>query len=283
MRRLTSALNIPRMPTKTPKGYLWPGSGPLLNPNAGAIRAIFWEGNSSYHSLQSQLIKKMSHGVQFQASYTWSKSIDINSATLVGDAFGNSIPSLHWFDTNLSRGLSDFNVAHSLVVNTLWQVPGIHGTSPIGWAANGWELGGIFKANTGVPFTAILGGDPLGLNSGDPYAFPNRLNSPGCGSLVNPGNAASYVKTECFGFPHPSTLRGNEGRNVLIDPGTSNLDFMVFKNNRISRISESFNAQLRVEVFNILNHANSRIEGAGLLDSTTTSSRQIQFALKLIW
>jgi hypothetical protein len=290
------------MPTLTPQGYLWPfpvGSGTLLNPNAGEIRAIFWEGNSSYHSLQSQLIRRLSHGFQVQGSYTWSKSIDINSATLVGDAFGNSIPSLHWFDTKLSRGLSDFNVGQTAVINTLWQIPNRSISSRAAWAVNGWELGAIFKANSGVPFTAILGGDPLGLNSTDPYAFPNRLGGPDCASLVNPGNPTNYVKTQCFSFPVPQTLNGNEGRNVLIGPGTSNLDISVFKNNRVPKISESFNAQLRIEIFNILNHANfappnianlnlfdakgKAIPGAGFLDSTTTPSRQVQFALKVSW
>jgi hypothetical protein len=202
------------LPEKTPQGYLWPspaGSGTLLNPNAGTIRAIMWEGITSYHSLQTQVTKRMSRGFQVPGSYNWGKSIDNSSATLVGDAFGNSIPSLHWFDTKLSRGLSDFNVAHTAVVNAIWQIPASRISGPAAWAINGWELGGIYKINTGVPFTAILGGDPLGLNSSDPYAFPNRLNTPACASLVNPGNPNNYVKAQCFSFPNPQTLRGNEG------------------------------------------------------------------------
>ena len=290
------------LPTATPQGYLWPspsGSGTLLNPNAGEIRAVLWQGISSYHSLQAQLTRKMRHGVQMQASYTWSKSLDNNSATLAGDAFGNSIGSLYWFNTKLTKGLSDFNVGQSGIINALWQVPNVRTKGPVAWAANGWQLGGIYKANTGVPFTAILGGDPLGLNNADPWAFPNRLNTPGCSSLVNPGNTGHYVKTECFSFPTPATLMGNEGRNALIGPGTSNLDISMFKNNRIERISPSFNVQFRAEIFNILNHANfgppnisnlslfgptgTPIDGAGFLNSTTTSSRQIQFAVKFIW
>jgi hypothetical protein len=95
-------------------------------------------------------------------------------------------------------------------------------------------------------------------------------------------------------------LQGNAGRNILTGPGTSNLDFFVFKNNYIPRISESFNLQFRAEIFNILNHANFAVPVnpdstdifdstgapngiAGLLTSTTTTAREVQFALKLIW
>jgi hypothetical protein len=265
----------------------------------------------------------MSHGIQFQGSYTWGKSIDTGSSVTAGDAFSNSISSLPWFDLRLSRGLSDFNVGRTLIINVIWQVPqrnSIAGAA--GRLINGWQLGAIYKANDGNPFTATYGtdGDPLGLNSGDPWDVPNRLSGSGCTSLVNPGNPTEYIKTKCFAVPTaPSpafytancdptlgtspqcfNLRGNAGRNILIGPGLSNLDFSVFKNNPIRRISESFNAQFRVEFFNVLNRANfappitpdntdifdsvgAPTGAAGLLTSTTTTAREIQFALKLIW
>jgi hypothetical protein len=102
---------------------------------------------------------------------------------------------------------------------------------------------------------------------------------------------------QCLAFPGAGKW-GNLGRNTLIGPGVSKLDFSVFKNNRIKRISENFNAQFRAEVFNIFNRANfasptdhstvfdtvgSPISSAGLVTSTQTTSRQIQFALKFIW
>ncbi|HYR43071.1 MAG TPA: hypothetical protein VER98_08610, partial [Terriglobia bacterium] len=290
--------------------------------NAGAIRFVDWAGDSFYNALQLGVTKRMSRGLQIQGSYTWGKSIDSNSGVIAGDTLANSVSSLQWFDLKMNRAVSDYDIGRTLVINTTWQLPGSKGAPrPVAWATNGWQLGGIFRVSDGPPFTPTFGtdGDPLGLNSSDPYDFPNRLTGPGCNSPVNPGNPKNYIKTECFAvatapsaafyaancdpsrgtFPQCFNLRGNAGRNILEGPGLANLDFSLFKNNTFKGISETFNAQFRVEVFNILNHpnfapptlANSQIfdssgalnPNAGLLTGTTTSARQIQFALKVIW
>ena len=96
----------------------------------------------------------------------------------------------------------------------------------------------------------------------------------------------------------PATLLGNSGRNILIGPGLVNMDFSVAKNIPIRKISEASRAQFRVELFNAFNHPNflpplnnlnlfdaagRPIPNAGMLDATATSSRQIQFALKVVW
>ncbi len=160
-------------------------------------------------------------------------------------------------------------------------------------------MGGVFEASTGVPFTPGFAGDTLGVKSTDPNIdVPNLAAGSGCGSLVNSGNPNHYIRTRCFTVPNPITLRGNLGRNTLIGPGLLNLDFPVFKNNHIKRISDTFNVQLRAELFNILNRTNfappldnrnifdsggNPIANAGLITSTQTASRQIQFAIKVIW
>src|SRR3984957_8904736 len=350
------------IPTKTPSGYLWPkvdvlgnvfsaqcnqtdpnGSDPVqcappntINPAFGSVRGMFYDGRSYYNALEVQLAKRLSHGFQMQGTYTWAKSIDTSSATVAGDAFGNSISSLDWFDLKLTRGLSDFNVGRTLVINATWELPTAKSfTGPVGWLTNGWELGMIFTASDGVPFTPTwgTGADPAGTLSSDDFAYPNRLSGPGCGTAVNPGNPTAYIKTQCFGVPvapnqaffdancdpAPPTfggplppgdlrcfnLRGNSGRNVLIGPGVTSLDFSIFKNNKIRRISENFNVQFRMEMFNIMNHPNFGPPGpgdgntdifdptgasgappagtAGALVRTTVSERQIQFAIKVIF
>jgi hypothetical protein len=202
---------------------------------------------------------------------------------------------------------------------------------------SGWQLSAVFKANDGVPFSALFGAqgaDPRGTLSSDDYAYPSSV--PGCNPIdlnfrSNP-NGPLYInpKTSCFTVPQapnqafwtancdpapPSVgvplapgdlscynLRGNVGRNTLIGPGLTNLDFSVVKNNYIRKISESFNVQFRAELFNIMNHANFNVPdlgagntnmlngdgtvngSAGLLGPhTTTDPREIQFAIKLIW
>jgi hypothetical protein len=190
-------------------------------------------------------------------------------------------------------------------------------------ALGGWQLGALYKVSTGQPFTPIMGGDPVGMHLEETGLRPSRSNAPGCQSLVNPGNPNNYIKVQCLTLPfapnsfasqcaafpgavvpppggsvYCANLFGNLGRNTLIGPGLAKLDLSVFKNNHVKRISETFNAQFRAEFFNILNRANfasptdnlamfdqsgTAIPSAGLIDSTQTTSRQIQIALKLIW
>jgi len=347
------------IPTKTSAGYVWPfdsSGAPLdpINPKFGSIRGMFYKGHSSYHALETQLAKRMSHGFQMQGTFTWAKSIDTSSASVAGDTFGNSISSLDWFDFKLSRGLSDFNVGRTLVLNATWEIPTPKSWSrPAQFALGGWEAGLIFTASDGVPSTPTwgTGSDPANTNSGDDWAYVNRLGGPGCKTLTNPGSVNNYIKTQCFQVPtapdpafwtancnpnppslvdqngdqitiknpqNPAldgagwlpaypcfNLRGNAGRNIINGPGLTSLDFSMFKNNYIKKISEKFNVQFRAEIFNILNHANfappitptntdifdgtGNISGgvtsptAGVLTKTTTTSREIQFAVKVIF
>ena len=212
------------IPTKTSAGYLWPqvdvngnlttgpnGSDPAacappntINPAFGSVRGMFYQGRSYFNALEAQLAKRMSHGFQAQGTFTWGKSMDTSSATLAGDAFGNSISSLNWFDMSLTRGLSDFNVGRTLVLNATWDVPTPKSFSGPGrWLANGWELGTIFTVSDGVPFTPTwgTGSDPANTLSSDDFAYPNRLGGSGCNTLTNPGHPENYIKTQCFAVP----------------------------------------------------------------------------------
>jgi hypothetical protein len=314
------------LPALTPQGYLWPTPAPpqapppRLNPGAGRITAGFWSGHSYYDALQVQIRKKLGRGLQLAGSYTWSKTIDTGSGSMVGDEYTNSISSPLFFDLRLNRGLADFNVSHNLNVNYTWVLGTPKWKTAFGVRAfGGWQLGGVFQASTGVPFTPGFAGDSLGVGSTEPNIdVPNALTGPGCGSYVNPGNPNAYIKTRCFAIPTAPNLafwnayciggdstslqcfnlRGNLGRNTLTGPGLLNFDLSVVKNNYVKRVSDAFNVQFRAEFFNALDRANfappldnrnifdakgAAIANAGLITSTQTPSRQIQLALKIIW
>jgi hypothetical protein len=289
------------LPTLTSAGYVFPprSTSRTLNPHYGRISATLWQANSFYDALQVDVAKHLSHGFEFHGAYTWGKSIDTLSATEADDAFPNGLFNQLFFDQRTSRGLSDFDVAQDFVLSFTWEMPSpASGSKLSNWALGGWQLGGLYKASSGQPFTPILGGDPAGMKLDETSEPPDRLVGSSCQTLTNSGNPNHYIKTQCLAFPVPSNRWGNLGRNTLIGPGLSKLDFSVFKNNHVRRISENFNAQFRAEFFNILNHTNfasptdnltvfdqsgNPVPSAGLITSTQTTSRQIQFALKLIW
>jgi Carboxypeptidase regulatory-like domain/TonB dependent receptor/TonB-dependent Receptor Plug Domain len=311
---------------KTPLGYLWPIPNlvsplPTLNPNFARIALTSFNSSSLYHALELQIKRRMSHGFEAQASYTFGRSIDSSSGSTDGDQFKNGLTSMLFFDQGIRRGLADFNQSHKLTVSYTWDVPSSKNlTGALGWVSSGWEFGGILEASSGLPFTMIIGPDPLGMNSTDQFSLPDRVK--GCNPIQGGFN---YVNLSCFTLPNApasmtaqcdpnsfpgaaqaapagtvycGNLLGNGGRNTLIGPRLVNLDLSLFKNNPIKRISEQFNVQFRFEVFNILNHANfdpptandvifdgtgAPLGAAGQLNGTATPSRQLQFALKFVW
>jgi hypothetical protein len=273
------------IPTHTSAGWLWPYNPThqdlRINRNFGLIRGISWGTGSTYVGIPVNVQKRMSHGFQFGGSYTYSRAMDDDSATVLGDAFSNSVTTWFWFAPSISRGPSDFNITHTATINGLWDVPApksLHG--PAGALVNGWEMGGILKLNSGVPTTPLIAGDPIGAqnNGSDTFSIPDRV--PGCDPVnhnykSNPGGVfLGYINTNCFKVPMAtpaiasqcvpfskvagscSNLLGNAGRNSIVGPGLANVDFSLHRNFAVPKISESARVQFRTEFFNILNHAN---------------------------
>jgi hypothetical protein len=281
----------------------------LLNPNIGQISAVFMTGYSHYNSLQTSLTKNFSHHTQFQLSYTWSKSMDDGSSSTFGDTFANSVSSLPLWAPNRRRGISDFNVPQNLVINYLIDLPNVRKEIPVAsFLLNGWQWGGIFQYSVGEPFTPLISGDSLNLHSNDVFAFPDRITGTGCSG--NPVKSVSrfnrqYVNVNCFAFPafNPVTgltHLGTAGRNSILGPNLTDFDTSLVKNTRVPKISDSFNIQFRAELFNVANHVNyatppkagtQLFNGSGaalatggvLVGPTASSSRQLQFALKIFF
>ena len=321
-------------------GYYWPipwtlatgvdGQAALYNPNVQIIRSILWQARSYYNGLQVKLDKRMSRGFQVTGSFTWSKSIDDSSGSAAADTFSNEWNALPVYDLRLVRGLSAFNVGRNLVINSLWNAPEAKSLGRFGERVlGGWQLGLISSMSDGVPIMPSMGmdaADMLGeiIPTLNP---PNRVGGPDCDSVVNKRNPSHYLKAQCFSMV-PQTpantlycdtaraltlgapgfcpnIRGNLGRNSVIAPGLFNVDYSMVKNNRIPRISESFNVQFRAEMFNVLNRTNFAPPGLnpntgggamqaifsngtpnpqfGQIVATQTPARQIQLALKVVW
>jgi len=269
-----------------------------INPNVGVLRAIFFDGTSSYNGLQAQINRQMIKGFQAQASYTWGHCIDTGSSGSRGDTFTNGLNDLFYFDKAHRKGACDFDVRHNFVLNSLWNIPGSYGNPVLSGVLGNWQLGGIFYANTGTPFSVLIGGDPLGLGIEDPLQFPDRLTGTGCSGNPVTGNLTQYINTACFAVPSPTNRIGTSGRNVVTGPSQVNLNFALYKNVSVRPISESFSLQFRAELFNALNHPNfaapignnilfsqagAPIGSAGLITSTQSANRQIQLGLRARW
>ena len=296
--------------------------GQLINANVAQIQTTLWSSMSYYNSLQAQVEKRLSHGLQVLSSFTWSNTIDTSSGSFAGDNFASNLSAITpWWDLRIVRGLADFNVRRNLTVNVLWDLPASKSLSGIvGVIAKGWQLGGIVQASSGVPVWALsgIGGDPMGQLNSAPIAIPDRVS--GC-ALTNPSSgrhgSLQYINPACFvnaqapdqnfynvhcdksfAFPTCINLLGNLGRNTVIGPGLVNVDFSVVKNTKVPKISENFNVQFRTEFFNVFNRANfappldnlqsldgsgAPVSGFGQLTSLQVPSREIQFALKFTW
>jgi len=338
---VTSAgLLVPCIPAKLQpgKGCGTQATGTAINPNwgggtAGAgIRPVVFDGAASYGAAQAQLKKTMSHGFQGQISYTFGKCRDTSSAPVTGDTYLNSIAVPLLLVESYRVGACDFDVRQTLVGTFIWDVPGPK-SGTASYLAGGWELGTIITATTGSPFTPTIGGggDPLGTGFNGDFSMDFANLVQGCNPVQG---GVKYLNTKCFalpqatpdiaaqcqpfGFktPNPSkgdpgsagilgtctNLVGNAGRNSIYGPGLTTVDFSIFKNTHVPRISETFNIQFRAEFFNILNHPNfaapnflndsnnsifdasgAPITKAGVIGSTSTEARRIQLGLKLVW
>ena len=271
----------------------------MLFPNAGQVSGVFWNGMSVYHALNAKLTKRITNGLQMQAAYTWAKSIDVSSASIAGDAFTNSIFNIELFDHHLTRALSDYDVRHTFSATYMWKIPPIaEHRLWLSAIVDGWQSNSLFQAASGQPFSVGVSGDPLGLKSVVTYDFPDRLRGAGCDTAVTP-HSKTYVKTQCFALPVPVQRLGNSPRNSLIGPALLTFDTSVSGNIAIKRISERFNVQFRTECFNCINHTNlaapvranrdifsqtgALLSTAGVVTSTVTTSRQLQFGLKFTW
>ena len=256
-------------------------------PVFGSIFSQDTAGNSVYHSLQVLLQKQMSLGLQFQAAYTFSKSIDSSSSF-------ESI--VNYIDPRKSRALSAFDARHRFVFSPYWELPIPKHEGFAGKVANGWALSGIITFQTGFPIRLLSGNDTELGNSFDfePVGEPNivapiRFLNPHVPATCAPVACAPNQLFDPNSFADaPLGQFGNAPRTLCCGPRISQSDISIEKK---THITERFNTEFRAEFFNAWNHTQFLSPDGNFTDLGTTfgavqkarDPRLIQFALKILF
>jgi hypothetical protein len=277
---------------------LGPGSTkPALgNPALGNTFSWFSEGNSSYNALLLDVNRRFAGGLSVRGVYTWSKALD-DGDSLNATAAANA-PGLVMFpgDIKADWGLATYDVRNMGVINGVYELPTGEGKHWVNdWngisskLVSGWSLNSIVTLQGGFPFTPQLSFNPS--NNGDTKNPVRPSVNPAFSGPVILGSPNQYFNPNAF-IVGPTGGYGNLGRDTLIGPALATWDMSLLKN---TKIRERLNLQFRAEFFNILNHANFNTPNlitltptgisltAGVITTTSTTSRQIQFGLKLLW
>jgi Carboxypeptidase regulatory-like domain len=296
----------PACPASLAAGTVFYPTTTKANPLVANTTSWFSSGSSNYNALQVDVRRNLARGLQFRGNYTYSKNLDNGSAwnTSVSantPAFA-SVPS----KLALDYGPAATDVRHLASINAVYELPFGRGhqlggnVSPgLNRAVGGWNLSSIVSLQSGFPFSPQLGYNPTG--SGD-TRNPVRPNvNPNFTGKLYPKTVSQWFNPAAFSAPYSvanssGTITGgavgNLGRDTLTGPGLEEWDLSVLKN---TKFGERFNTQFRAEFFNVLNHANfttpnpivfsalntAASSTAGVITATASTSRQIQFGLKL--
>jgi Carboxypeptidase regulatory-like domain/TonB dependent receptor len=243
-----------------------------ISPGAplGNITQVESTGFSSYNALWVSATKRLSRGLLFDTSYTWSKSLDTNSLNSSGFAVqdGYDIPNQY--------GLSDFDARHRFVLSATYELP-FAGSA----FTRGWQLATIVQAQSGNPVNIVTSNSSLN-------GVPNTVRPEVVGPIRVIGSVDQWFDPSAFVAVNRF---GNLGRNVVIGPAFHNTDVSIAKT---LTVAQRYRLQLRADVFNLFNHANfgppgnvvgsptfGKISRTRLPTGEAGSSRQIQLAVKL--
>jgi len=282
--------------TPVPAGTYYVPTATRANPALANTWTYFSEADSSYHALQIDLNRRFSAGFTLRGVYTWSKTIDdgdsLNATTSGGEPALASNP----FNLRADRGLANFDVRNVGVASASYALPFGPGKRYLNSGAakavaGGWTLNSVITVQSGFPFTPQLSYNPS--NNGDTRNPVRPFVNPAFTGPVILGNPNQWFNPNAFlGPPNASGFYGNLGRDTLIGPGLATWDLSFLKD---MRLHERLNLQFRAELFNLLNRVNFNTPNAvaftpagvsptaGVITGTSTTARQIQFGLKLLW
>jgi hypothetical protein len=252
-------------------------------PVFGSIFAQDTIANSAYHSLQASLEKRFTHGLQFQISYTFSKSLDDASSfeNALRPICGGVVGKL-----SCNRSLSLFDARHRLVLSYLWNLPLPKYEGAKGKLLDGWALSGI---------TSFQSGFPVRINSSADQELENSIDfePPGKPDLIAPfqvqdprTHGGLYFNPASFQLAPLGSL-GNAPRTICCGPGINNFDFSLQK---MTPVGEGKGFEFRAEFFNAFNKTQFLNPDGNISDGSdfgrvkhTRDPRQIQFALKYLF
>ena len=262
-----------------------PGPGPISNRQpfpqyGGPIPWDYNEGTGNYNGLQVKLKQELAGGLYYLFSYSYGKSMDLAS-----DPQADTITNFY----NLAQdyGPSDYNRKHMVSFAASYALPVGNGkalltnaNSVVNEVLGGWNIGGIFTADSGLPFSAMAGGD-VANTGGGPQRAERISNATGKALKTR----QQWLNVNEFSAPTPYTF-GNERRNDLTGPGYLNVDFNARKDFKIERLTTQFKA----EFFNLFNRTqlglpNNNVQSSsfGSITSSSAPAREIQFGLKVLF
>jgi len=268
---------------------------PALDTTIGTFRS---NTQSNYNSLQARLEKRFSHGLQFEAAYTFAHALDNASSASLGSVNNGDFRDQRF--PNAEYGNADFDVRHRFVFSYVYDLPFGRGrmfaknsSGIVNQILGNWQMTGVFSAATGNYYTATdivsVSNSDCGGTVGFNCARPNLVGNPNASPCV-PG---TLFNTCAFEDNNVQGTFGNAGRNIIQGPGYKTWDTSLVKQ---FPIGEQTRVEFRAEFFNALNHVNFLFGQFGAISAEPTplelgqsgfgfplsarAPRQIQFALK---
>jgi hypothetical protein len=269
---------------------------PLQPCTYATIAELTYGQNSTYNAAQLSFSRQAVHGLGFNVSYWYSKTLDyLSSMNLQGASAkplgGENDLAQDPFDLKAEHGPSLFDARHRLVASGTWQLPVARGVTGLaGQLVNGWQLNLIAIANSATPFT-VYDSTNVSLQASAPpisgyfASRPNVVRNPNSGAHT----LAQWVDPANFQRLNPVTQAGqfgDAGRNIARGPDSADVDLSVMKN---FQVDERVTIQFRAESFNVANHPNF---GLPIADMASANFGQVllagpprltQFALKVIF
>lgn len=287
--------------TPVPAGTYFVPTTVKANPAIANTWTWFSEGTSSYNALQVDVNRRLSAGLTLRGVYTFSKVLDDGDSLNATTSGGGPALASNPFNLRADWGLGTFDIRHVALVSGTYALPIGHGKRLLGGLggfanamASGWTVNSIVTLQGGFPFSPQLSYNLS--NNGDTRNPVRPFANPAFTGAVILGSPNQWFNPAAFLAPANTAANGgfygNFGRNTLIGPGLATWDFSVLK---ATRIRERLSLQFRAEIFNLLNRANFNQPNAivftpsgvsptaGVITSTSTTSRQVQFGLKLLW